>query len=240
MNWKYEIRMYLRRWGIDLSRFNVAQSEDARLLALLTAYGIDTVLDVGANDGGYARQLLGAGFNGRILSFEPQATAHRSLLKSLETIENWDAAPRMALGDSSGTVELNIAANSASSSILPMLETHLRAAPQSRYIATERVPVFRLDNVDHSTIREARKIYLKIDTQGYETQVLSGSRGLMPRVQGLQLEMSLVPLYDGQVIFRDILDLVSQEGFELMNIVPGFSDVTTGRLLQIDGIFFKP
>lgn len=232
--------MYLRRWGIDLSRFDVLQSEDARLFALLTSHGVDTVLDVGANDGGYAKRLLGAGFKGKILSFEPQTTAHRSLLKSIGNIANWDAAPRMALGESNGSVDLNIAENSASSSILPMLDMHLRSAPQSKYIATERVLVHRLDSVDHPTISEARKMYLKIDTQGFEVPVLAGSKGLMSRVRGLQLEMSLVPLYEGQILFRDILDLVSKEGFELMNVIPGFSDCTTGRLLQMDGIFFRP
>jgi FkbM family methyltransferase len=231
--------MLLRRWGIDLCRYDVSQSTDARLQALFLSHEIDTVVDVGANDGGYASEVLNSGFKGNVISFEPQAAAHHSLIKKLSKFPNWAAAPCMALGEHDGTIELNIAENSVSSSVLPMLDAHLKSAPESRYIRTEKVPVRRLDSVDHPILKQARSLHLKVDTQGYEMPVLLGAKDLMPQVRGLQLEMSIVPLYSGQMLFREMYDWVVKQDFQLMNIVPGFSDLKTGQLLQMDAIFFK-
>ena len=239
MSIPHELRLLLRKFGIDLSRFNAAQSADARMQVRLQANQIDTVLDVGANDGGYAQGILDAGFLGQILSFEPQPDAHARLQARAARQQRWSVAPAMALGAANGQITLHIAGNSTSSSVLPMLARHEQSAPQSRTIGTRTVPLSRLDQVVHPVIAQARAIHLKIDTQGYEMPVLQGASGLMPRVRGLQLEMSLVPLYQGQVLFRELFDWVSAQGFALHGVIPGFGDQTTGRMLQMDGIFFR-
>lgn len=240
MSIKHRLRMQLRRLGIEVSRYNAAQSQEAKLLRMLAANRIDTVLDVGANDGGYARSLIEGGFPGAILSFEPLASAHSALQTHAEGHAHWQVAPRMALGSSAGEADINVAGNSTSSSILPMNPRHLESAPHSRYVGSERVPLARLDGVPHPVISHACNIHLKVDTQGFEMPVLDGSVGLLPRVKGLQLEMSLVPLYAGQVLFRELYDWVVEKGFELHGVVPGFMDQVSGRTLQLDGIFFRP
>jgi hypothetical protein len=75
--------------------------------------------------------------------------------------------------------------------------------------------------------------------QGFEKQVIEGSFQILPLVTGIQIEMSLVPLYDQQMLFEDMLDFMRQIGYELYTIIPNFADRKTGRLLQMDGIFFK-
>lgn len=239
MTIKHELRLLLRKAGIDLSRYNAAQSPDALMQVRLRANRIDTVLDVGANDGGYGQGLQDAGFKGDILSFEPQDHAHARLVQRAARHARWAVAPRMALGAASGTVQINIAGNSASSSILPMLARHEQSAPQSRYVGKQTVPLCRLDEVQHPAIAKAQAIHLKIDTQGYEMPVLQGATALLPRVRGLQLEMSLVPLYGGQVLFKELFDWVTGQGFNLQGVIPGFGDQATGRMLQMDGIFFR-
>lgn len=240
MTIKHELRLALRKIGIDVSRYNAAQSGAARTQVQLQANQIDTVLDVGANDGGYAQGILDAGFRGRVLSFEPLEDAHRRLQTRAHRNPRWLVAPRMALGAANGTVALNVAGNSTSSSILPMRAEHERSAPQSRYVGKELVPLARLDLVKHPAIDAAQAIHLKIDTQGFEMPVLEGATGLLPRIRGLQLEMSLVPLYEGQVLFRELFDWVTGQGFDLHGVLPGFSDQETGRMLQMDGVFFRP
>jgi FkbM family methyltransferase len=237
---KHELRLLLRKFGIDLGRYNVSQSHDARMQVRLQANRIDTVLDVGANDGGYGQALHDAGFQGQILSFEPQQDAHQKLEQRASRHARWSVAPRMALGAAEGMVEINIAGNSASSSILPMLERHEQSAPHSIYIGKEQVALHRLDQVQHAVIDKANAIYVKIDTQGFEMPVLQGATELLPRIRGVQLEMSLVPLYGGQMLFRELFDWVTSQGFELHGVIPGFGDHATGRMLQMDGIFFRP
>lgn len=239
MTIKHELRLALRKVGVDLSRYNAAQSDSARTQVQLQANRIDCVLDVGANDGGYAQSILDAGFAGHVLSFEPLEDARGRLQDRAKRHPRWAVAPRMALGAVSGTADLNVAGNLTSSSILPMCARHEESAPQSRYVGKQSVPLERLDQVEHPVIAAARAIHLKIDTQGYELPVLEGAKALMPRIQGLQLEMSLVALYDGQVLFRELFDWVTAQGFELHGVVPGFSDQATGRMLQMDGIFFR-
>jgi hypothetical protein len=83
-------------------------------------------------------------------------------------------------------------------------------------------------------------MFLKIDTQGYELPVLEGATRTLKRCVGVQAEMSLLPLYQGQVLFREIIGWLEQREFELWSLLPGFSDPATGRLLQVDGVFFRP
>lgn len=239
MSIKSKIRLLMRKFGIDIARYNTSQSEEARIYAQLSHNAVDCVLDVGANDGGYGKFLRSAGFKGTIVSFEPQAAAHRKLLQASRSDPFWHVAAPMALGGSQSVLEINLAGNSASSSLLAMLPSHAEAAPSSKYTGKEKVEVRRLDDVDLSAIRDAKKIFLKIDTQGYEKPVLLGSTGLIDRVVGVQLEMSVIPLYDGQALYPELSAWLDEAGFELWGILPGFMNQTTGRMLQFDGIFFR-
>ncbi len=51
--------------------------------------------------------------------------------------------------------------------------------------------------------------------------------------------MSLVPLYEGQKLFEEMLRTVKEMGFFLYNLTPGFYDYRTGRRLQVMGTFFR-
>jgi hypothetical protein len=82
-------------------------------------------------------------------------------------------------------------------------------------------------------------LFLKIDTQGYEDRVLRGAETLLKRTRGLQLELSLVPLYAGQRQFDELLPELQAAGFELWNMTPAFVDPVHGRLLQIDATLFQ-
>jgi hypothetical protein len=121
-----------------------------------------------------------------------------------------------------------------------MLDAHLRAAPESAYIGTETVPVSRLDTAAEDLQVGAQNLFLKIDVQGFEPQVLKGAARLLDRIQGVQLELSLVPLYEGEALFMPLVDCLARKGFDLWALIPGFIDMETGRTLQVDGIFFRP
>jgi FkbM family methyltransferase len=235
-----QAKSFLLRRGIRVQRDNINNNVELRLGRMLSAERIDLVIDVGANSGQYGRALRASGYDGRILSFEPLSSA-RSELETVSQRDNrWSVAQRIAAGDHDGVVTINIAGNSASSSILDMLDSHRHAAPYASYVGSEEVPVRRLDSVQHPFLDESTRPFLKIDTQGYESRVLKGATGLLKRVKGVQVELSLCPLYDGQVLWRDIIDLLEASGFELWSLVPEFLDPDTGRMLQCDGIFFRP
>lgn len=235
----HSIKQLALKAGVEVNWYDPAQSDTARLFKLLDFHKIDTILDVGANDGGYGKLLRRGGYSGAILSFEPLADAHLKLMHASASDSLWQVMPRMAIGSSNGEIEINVAGNSTSSSILPMRSLHELAAPQSRYIGTERVPLCRLDDVAHPLITQGKNLLLKIDTQGYEMPVLQGAKNLLRRVHGIQLELSLVPLYEGQLHYKEAINWLMERGFELWSVMPGFVDRTSGRMLQMDGVLFR-
>lgn len=240
--YKHQLRLALRRLGVDVLRF--PQSDPMwRLSNLLRHYRVDKVVDVGANDGTFGRTLRSYGFSGELVSFEPLATPFASLAKRADADGKWEVH-QFALGDQSGELEIHIAGNdAASSSVLPMLERHLQAAPESAYVGVQKATVRRLDDV--VSIREAetlgRRVYVKVDVQGYEKSVLQGAQSTLASsaLIGLQLELSLQPLYDGAMLWQEAIDYVSSRGFTLAAVLPGFSDFATGHSLQFDGVFVR-
>ncbi len=120
------IKKVFRKLGFDLIRYNPAQSYNARILEFFSTYKIDTVLDIGANIGGFAKEIRESGYKGRIISFEPLSEAYSHLLINSKNDPNWIIASRMALGNKEGKKTINISGNSHSSSIFKMTDTHIR------------------------------------------------------------------------------------------------------------------
>jgi FkbM family methyltransferase len=239
MSVKRILRNCIRRAGWDIRKFDPRFAEDVRLVRRLLIHRIDVVFDVGANIGQFGQELRDAGFQGRIVSFEPSAAAHASLSKRGRRDANWVVAPRMAIGDRDGTIALNIAGNSVSSSILPMLPAHENAAPPSRYLGSETVELRTLDSVSKEFAADNERIFLKLDVQGFEYKVLQGAEKFLRRVTGIQIELSLVPLYEGEHLFHTMLHDLEERGYEIWSMTPVFVDPDTSRLLQVDGIFFR-
>ncbi|MBJ6799231.1 FkbM family methyltransferase [Geomonas propionica] len=239
MQFELFIKKLARRFGVDLRAYRPARSEAARLARMLEQHRIDTVLDVGANTGQFARHLRSIGYRGRIICFDPLQEAHAALVKLARTDPALTVAPRQALGESSGEVEINVSANLESSSLLSVSEAHLQAEPRVRTVATEKVPMRRLDEAVLSYLSPGDRVFLKIDVQGYELPVLRGAERVLGQVIGVQLELSLQPLYQGEPLFREVIDAVEALGFALYDANPCFSDDATGRTYQVDGVFFR-
>jgi FkbM family methyltransferase len=236
-DFKLQVRKAFHRLGFDLRYFK--DSEEGILRNLIARLNPVAVLDVGANTGQYAQMLRRIGYGGVIISFEPLSSAHAKLKVEASADSNWIVAPRVALGSAKGSIEINVAGNSVSSSVLPMKAVHLAAAPESRYVATETVALERLDNLLPAVFTATGPVILKMDTQGYEEQVLAGAVGILSRVVAIQLEISLVPLYEGAPTVVHILSAMGDLGYHLFQVIPGFRDVATGQLLQLDGIFVR-
>ena len=223
--------------GLDVSRFP-GDHPTHQVVQLLRHHGITRVLDVGANDGGYATELRRFGYTGRIVSFEPVSEPFRLLGRHARHDADWMTL-HCAVGAVSATVTINVAANNAaSSSVLPMLATHEEAAPSARIVGAETVTQHTLDGLWPDITEPDDLVFLKADVQGYECQVLAGVAEHLDRITGLQLELSMVPLYEGGWLYDEALDWARQQGFVLMRLIPGFTDQRTGQMMQADGVFF--
>ena len=115
----------------------------------------------------------------------------------------------------------------------------MKAAPDSVRVAVEHVPQAPLDIAARSYARECDVTFVTIDTQGYEGFVLDGATEVLSKAVGLHVEVSFVPLYDGQALFDEIVDRIRDAGFYLWGIWDGIHGPESGRMLQVDATFFR-
>ena len=233
-------RLIARRIAYAVSGNYAYLDWQRQVVSQLESHHVDVVLDVGANSGQYSTLLRRAAYKGRIVSFEPLSKPFSLLERKASKDPLWECR-RCALGDVDGTISINVAGNAGeSSSVLPMLKSHQDAYPPANYIGTEDVPIRRLDSVAPEFLRPTDVTFLKIDVQGLEKQVIAGGKSTVnDRCIGMQLELSFLPLYEGDMVIREALDLVYSLGFTLTGLLPGFTDTRNGRMLQADGIFFR-
>jgi FkbM family methyltransferase len=232
------IKEIMRNCGLEVRNYKL--SDEAVLKRFVDLVNVELMLDIGANTGQSRDLMRKIGYKGRIISFEPLMSAHGILVSKSRDDSAWEIAPRMAIGDSTGECVLNISQNMASSSLLNMLPAHVNAAPESVYVDRETVSCATLDSVWNKLITtESNNILLKIDVQGLEDKVLRGCTLNIKHIKGIQIELSVVPLYKGQKIFLEMLHIIDDLGFDLFALLPGFTEKETGRALQFDGLFIR-
>ena len=146
-------------------------------------------------------------------------------------IPSWQTI-RTALGDVTGRAVIHISANSYSSSLLPITRRCVEAAPEAAYLGDEVVPVERLDAIEIP----AGAALLKIDTQGTESSVVRGADSVLDQVEAVEVEVSLVALYEGQ----DLAGRMQSSARQIpVALEPAFSDPASGEILQLDVLFAR-
>jgi FkbM family methyltransferase len=230
-NWRHLAKLLGRRAGVDIARHRPLGRRRASLLARRS---ISLVLDVGGNRGQYGRELRAHGYRNSVISFEPLEEALLGLRHAASSDPLWDVIA-VALGETATTTQLNVTSNLASSSLLPMLDAHRIAAPGVTVVAQETVRVMPLDDAE---IPRDRPTLLKLDVQGYEDRVLRGAARTLDQVELIECELSVVPLYAGQLTLRPMLELLSTVGFELIDLEPA-PRAPDGSTMYIDALFEK-
>jgi FkbM family methyltransferase len=209
-----------------------------QLVLALERAGVDRVLDVGANVGQYARRLRAAGWRGDILSFEPLPDAHAELAAAAGDDPRWHVARPVAVGAGPGRALLHRSRESDMSSLRGQTARLRALSPSSAVAGTLEVEVGALDAL--VTPRDAReRLFLKVDVQGGEDAVLDGVGRLWSRLAGIQLELALSRLYEGERGYLDTCARLESLGFHLALVLPGYFDGKLARQLQFDGVFLR-
>lgn len=230
------LRKLLRPRGYDVVEYDPLSHPALRRAELLRGQDIGVTLDVGANCGQFGSKIRKFGYAGRLISFEPLSQAFAQLQACAKGDTLWQTE-QLAIGDTDGEIELNVAGNSGSSSILPMDDAHLAAAPESRYIGKEKAPIAKLSTVFDRYCRPSDRVFLKVDTQGYEMHVLRGAEQVLPRIAMIQLEISLQVMYAGEQLLPDMCAALYRWGYVMVSVEPTFCHPTTKEMLQVDAIF---
>lgn len=196
---------------------------------------VSSVIDVGANAGQYYDFLRNeVGFLGPVLSIEPISSLAQRLSARAQKQSQWKVE-NLALGPSEGRVEFNVMEHSEFSSLLAPTEftkdyfSHGGAIRESVNVAMETLDQMILRYSDFLGDR----IYLKLDTQGYDLLVMEGLKGEQERVIAVQTEASITPLYDGAPDYHKSITSLTERGYTLSGFYPN----NTGhfpRLLEFD------
>lgn len=229
------VHRVLQSAGYDFVPFPPPESLGAHLVALFAGLRINCVLDVGAHHGEYGRFLRQLGYRGRIVSFEPVAESFAAVEQSCRRDPDWLAWP-IALGASDDTRRMHVTRGTEFSSFLMAnAEAAGRFGPQVDVLRTESVAVRRLDDVFAECVEgmAAPRVFVKLDTQGADLEVLKGTSSRLVDVQGLQCELSVRPLYDGAPSYREAMAVLDDLGFELTGIF-AVSREHDLRLIEVD------
>lgn len=168
----------------------------------------ETVIDVGAFRGDFALACLRRWHEARVISFEPLNPEPRKAMRGYRRRWAWYS---VALGARVGTVEMNRNEFIPSSSILPMADLHREAFPYTRQSEPVKVGVAMLDEFYEHIASPA---LLKIDTQGYELEVLKGGTEVLTQCDAVVCEVSHEALYEGQPAYADLDTFLERQGFE--------------------------
>jgi FkbM family methyltransferase len=236
-DWLYRAAFALRHpRAVALWRKGVDYDSHRRLdRPWLRRLRINTVLDIGANEGQFARLIHSVLPEATLYSFEPLTDCYERLRAALPPSARFHAM-NYALGDTNEEAELRRSPHSPSSSFLPMMAAHEKAYPESRGADRVRVKVRRLDDVA-SELDLTRNVLVKIDVQGYEAKVLRGGGETLRRcVVGL-VETSFVALYADQPLFPDVLAQMQGLGFRFLGNLWQHEDPASGCPLFADSLF---
>ena len=87
-----------------------------------------------------------------------------------------------------------------SSSLLALANRYVEASPGIRSIREETVSTARLDTLRGRLFGEDDSLFIKLDVQGFELEVLQGAKDTLNQAVGLECELSLAPIYEGQTL----------------------------------------
>lgn len=115
----------------------------------------------------------------------------------------------------------------------------MSSAPRANFVLQEKIKIQKLDSIFDDLKLRDKKIYLKIDTQGYEEMVLLGANKSLEFISGIQIEMPLIPSYVGSMTFDKMKQKLNMLGFRLVAVENGFYNKKTGEQIELDGIFYR-
>jgi FkbM family methyltransferase len=208
----------------------------SHLIDLTRRLRINVFLDVGANRGFFSKHLRMSGYRGHLFSFEPIPSDQAQIRKYAANDASWKVCG-YALGAENGRKEFQINLSgheTVMSSFLPLKEPSLGSQ-------TIEVDIRRLEDVLPELIKgiESPRIFLKMDTQGYDANVIHGAGKCLDQILAIQSEISLIPRYDGLLHYTESLALYERFGFALLNLFV-VSRMPDGRVVEYDCVMARP
>ena len=217
-------------FGVRIAR--ARRTFDYARKMLMKGACIDFVIDGGANQGQWATEVKKAFPDLDIISIEPILNAFEILQSEASKYSRWIAI-NAALGEEESTLIMHVASNDGQSSSLLKPKDHLEYYPTVSFNASQETRVITLDSLQ---IPHDKKVFLKLDLQGYELIALRGANNLLEKVVAIELEMTTIQMYQGQSTFLEVAAHLAECGFEIFSFADAFRG-PDGRSIYIDVLF---
>lgn len=198
---------------------------------------INSIIDVGANQGQFALDISQHFPNVVIYSFEPIKDIYNILIDKTKhlNIKTFN----LGLGDKNEKLYINHTIyGNATSSILEMSENHKNNFPEFVNTKKEEINLITLDEFFQKNSLK-KNIFLKIDVQGYEDKVLIGGENMLKHVKIVQMETTFMEMYKGEKLFDYYLTFMKNNGFELYGFTTLAYDRKLGQPSYADAFFVR-
>lgn len=228
------LNRFVRHFGVEIKSCEMLPTRN--LLGLRSIRPL-TVLDVGANEGQFALGFRSVFPTAKFFSFEPLPSCFEYLKKLSSRDQLWECF-NLALGDQIKPAEFHVhVGHTSSSSFLPASEKSYELYPETRSQKTISVQCTTLDKWIESRPEARRQpIVLKMDVQGYETNVLRGAANTLPLIEAVITEVIVENLYDQQSTFVEQAELLAQAGFHFSGVIEHAFE-NDGNVISFDGVF---
>lgn len=227
---------------VNLAGYEIMQPQflDQRSLAwhlrtLFADLQVDCVLDVGANTGGYGRFLRDiVEYKGAIVSFEPVRATVEKLRQAVAGDSQWHVCD-FALGSEDSEKAIHITEADSMCSFLAPDQSVTDFGTHNRVVDRQTVVVKTLDGVMPELIKAHgfARPYLKMDTQGFDLEVVKGATQTLPGIRALQSEVSIVPIYEQMPDFFTMQQMLAERGFDITGLFPVSRDAHH-RVIEFD------
>jgi FkbM family methyltransferase len=196
-----------------------------------------TVLDIGANEGQFAGKISKWLPDAEIYSFEPLPAPFKAL-QQLAARNSKLHCFNTALGAKEGSVDMYTGSYTPSSSLLKPTSLLSSIMPEVVPTTTAAINVVTLDSI-FDTLKVVYPLFIKIDVQGFEKEVILGGIESIQKASALFVELSFDEIYQGQPLFFDIARELSNLGFQLVDIVNLSRNPKTDLAFQCEGLFIN-
>jgi FkbM family methyltransferase len=115
--------------------------------------------------------------------------------------------------------------------------------PQNERFNIDKTKIIEVDTIDN-LIKETVD-FIKIDTQGAELEIIKGAKDKITKVLGLEIELGVASIYQGQPLFHDIYKKMKELNFEFIDFTSirrweRFNNNTSyGQIIFGDGLFLR-
>jgi len=233
---KQQVKKILAQAGYEVSRITKSSAD---LLLGLKGLDIKSIIDIGSNEGQFAKYILSIFPDAHLYCFEPLPLFFNKLSSWAQANKNISVF-NCAIGDRNeiGTMFYHTE-DSVSSSLLKSTVVCENLYPSTRNKVLIPTKIATLDSVISSLATPIiPDVLIKLDVQGFEDRVIRGGKITFSKAKACIVEINLDKLYDGQPTFYDILMLFSDLGYVYSgNLEQRYAN--DGHVVWVDAVFKK-